>query len=298
MRSTLLAQATRTTIARQRALAAAAVHPSTLRSVAHTLITRSNAPAASMSSAAANQSAASSSSAQVAPVASPSAPPSSLASAAHAIDYSDPTVRHLAVYGTLRDDDDSGAVWTAEFLRGLTSARGGTVRGARLYWSDQGSWPFAMVHERSSARFAADPAPSSADGAAICEHESDLLHVRLLQFESSSDSFATKIAAADVIEGFSPARPDSHEYVRRKIWVDVDDGPVPAAAAAVAAQSSSPSSSPQQPQPQPQQHKKRQRIAAWIYIKEHGLTDEVLAGHERMEHGDWMKRDRNRKRNN
>lgn len=247
---------------------------------------RAHSHAASMSSAtAAPPSSSSAHSGQVQPVAagcplpapapsSQSAAAASPSSSAAVVDYSDPEVRHLAVYGTLRDDDDSGAVWTASFLRGCTSARGGTVRGARMYWSAEGSWPFAMLHEQSSARSAEPPAAATA---ATCEHESDLLHVRLLTFESSSAAFAAKIAAADEIEGFSPDRPNSHEYVRRKIWVDVEPD-----AATVAAQSSS--SAPSQPQ----------RIPAWLYIKEHGLTSEVLAGHERIEHGDWMKRDRNR----
>ena len=172
-----------------------------------------------------------------------------------------------------------------------------------MYWSNEGRWPFAMVHEQSSARSAEDPiaaataaaatavpaVSAAADASSLHAHESDLLHVRLLQFESSPTSFAAKIAAADIIEGFSPSRPDSHEYVRRKVWVDVEEEPVPAAAAAAAG--AGPSLEQQQHRQQPRQ---RVRIPAWIYIKEHGLTSEVLAGHERMEHGDWMKRDRKR----
>jgi len=37
------------------------------------------------------------------------------------------------VYGTLRDDDDSGAEWTAKFVKGASLCEPGTLRGARLY---------------------------------------------------------------------------------------------------------------------------------------------------------------------
>ena len=44
-------------------------------------------------------------------------------------------ITRLAVYGTLRDDDDSGASWTSSFIANRTSACSGIVRGAKLYWA-------------------------------------------------------------------------------------------------------------------------------------------------------------------
>ena len=45
------------------------------------------------------------------------------------------SINRLAVYGTLRDDDDSGASWTSSFIANRTSACSGIVRGAKLYWA-------------------------------------------------------------------------------------------------------------------------------------------------------------------
>ena len=45
------------------------------------------------------------------------------------------SITRLAVYGTLRDDDDSGASWTSSFIANRTSACSGVVRGAKLYWA-------------------------------------------------------------------------------------------------------------------------------------------------------------------
>jgi hypothetical protein len=36
------------------------------------------------------------------------------------------------------------------------------------------------------------------------------------------------------------------------------------------------------------------RVAAWLYVKQAGMR-EVGGTNERMEHGDWMQRDRSRK---
>ena len=237
-------------------------------------------------------SAASSVPAAVASAPSGAADAAASASASGRLDLHDASVQHLAVYGTLRDDDDSGAEWTVPFLAGLVSARSGLVDGAELYRSNEGPWPFAMLHPRAAALREEYALPTAAAATSLDADSADassVLHVRVLNFGGAAE-FAVKLRAADVIEGFNPAQPHSNEYVRRKVWVRIE----PDSSATTAASAASPAVAAAAPQ----------RVAAWIYVKEAGLTREVhsdaacasqlLAGHERLRHGDWMKRDRQR----
>jgi len=231
-------------------------------------------------------------------------------------------VCHLAVYGTLRDDDDSGALWTRSFLDSVAEASDGLVEGAEMFWSSEGMWPFVLLHPLSPALseqidhtlqtadtvvaghaaavgdttsaasiapvasaaspFAPNAVPSSL-AAPSCS-----LRVRLLRWPDAT-SFAAKLARADEIEGYDPTNETSSEYVRRKVWVTrllpppkQSSIPTPSAAAAATTTAAVCSSS--------------ERVLAWIYVKQAGLgeTTTNAASSARIEHGDWMKRDRTR----
>ncbi len=56
----------------------------------------------------------------------------------------DSSIQRLAVYGTLRDDDDSGAAWTKPFVGDVDSAETAVVSGFRLYASKKLGYPFAV----------------------------------------------------------------------------------------------------------------------------------------------------------
>jgi len=109
-------------------------------------------------------------------------------------------IRSLAVYGTLRDDDDSGAPWTAPFVADVDVATFGAVRGCKMFWSKTLNYPFATLTH--------DPA--------------DIVRVRVLHWTDGA-AFAAKVAAADAIEGFIAADETASEYVRRAVHVDMTD---------------------------------------------------------------------------
>ncbi|CAF1358527.1 unnamed protein product [Rotaria sordida] len=50
----------------------------------------------------------------------------------------------LATYGTLRDDNDSGAPWNPPFIQGIASATTGRVTGYRLFFNPKLNYPFAI----------------------------------------------------------------------------------------------------------------------------------------------------------
>jgi gamma-glutamylcyclotransferase (GGCT)/AIG2-like uncharacterized protein YtfP len=101
------------------------------------------------------------------------------------------SINCFAVYGTLRDDDDSGAAWTAGFIAGMNSARSGVVRGLRLFHIAALNYPCAIVTNDASHH----------------------IHVRVLSYPAAA--FAAKLRTADGIE-----------YVRRKVSVELiaEDG--------------------------------------------------------------------------
>jgi hypothetical protein len=230
------------------------------------------------------------------------------------------------VYGTLRDDDDSGALWTRSFLDGVAEASDGLVEGAEMFWSSEGLWPFVLLHPLSPALseqidhtlqtantiVAANPAaaigdststvsvapaavtvspPALAAPSSLAAAPSCSIRVRLLRWPDAA-SFAEKLARADEIEGYDPSNEASSEYVRRKVWVTrllpppKQSSPTPFAAAcgaAVAAAAAATCSS-------------MERVLAWIYVKQAGVgeTTSNATSSARIEHGDWMKRDRTR----
>lgn len=98
-----------------------------------------------------------------------------------------PAARLFATYGTIRDDDDSGAEWTRAFLRGLVPpARTGAVRGFAMWRNARDNWPWAV------------PVDSATDG------DTSVITVRALNFGDSAAAFAAKLAEADEIEGYRP----------------------------------------------------------------------------------------------
>ena len=114
--------------------------------------------------------------------------------------FSPSSITSLAVYGTLRDDDDSGAPWTTAFIANRKAALPGRVRGVRLFHIAHLNYPCAIVSN--------DP-----------QHH---IHVRLLQWDASS--FPAKLREADLIEGYREDDEDGSEYVRRKVDVELSGG--------------------------------------------------------------------------
>ena len=85
----------------------------------------------------------------------------------------------FSVYGTLRDDDDSGAAWTAKFLKGMDKSKAQTayVKGFRLYQNKVDNYPFAL----------------------LTNNVDDMITTRLISFEP--DLLPSKLVEADEIEG-------------------------------------------------------------------------------------------------
>ena len=107
------------------------------------------------------------------------------------------SITSLAVYGTLRDDDDSGAPWTSAFVANRTSALPGVVRGVRLFHITDLHYPCAIL-----------------------SHDvRDHIHVRVLEWDVGA--FAEKLKEADQIEGYTEGDEEGSEYVRRKVDVEL-----------------------------------------------------------------------------
>ncbi|CAF1101960.1 unnamed protein product [Rotaria sordida] len=87
-------------------------------------------------------------------------------------------IQLLATYGTLRDDDNSGALWTKNFIKGISHATTGRIVGYQLLGHPIITYPFAI--------YTGNP--------------NDSIVVRLLSWPSK-EQFKEKIEQADIIEG-------------------------------------------------------------------------------------------------
>ena len=54
------------------------------------------------------------------------------------------SLSRFAVYGTLRDDDDTKKPWTAKFVAGA-SAETGTVKRVAMFRKGRLGWPYALL---------------------------------------------------------------------------------------------------------------------------------------------------------
>jgi len=190
--------------------------------------------------------------AATAPSTSSSKPPSASITPA-----SDSTIDYIAVYGTLRDDDDSGAEWTGRFVGDIHSAYSGVVEGATMYWNTELNYPFVCLHPDllKHQNQLSDSSPPSFPSR---------VHVRLLRWceKEGGGIPAHKLAAADEIENYDPDHEDTSEYVRRKVNVTMFD------------------------------HETGQHriVQAYMYVMQ--PEAKPLSSWIQLPHGDWMKRDR------
>ena len=105
-------------------------------------------------------------------------------------------VSRIAVYGTLRDDDNSGAAWTKEFVADA-SAYSAIVSSFIMMLEEQTAWPFAF--------------PSNS--------RHDCIVIRLLHW-SDPQTFQQKLKLADSIEDFDPSAPPLTPSALASILVD------------------------------------------------------------------------------
>lgn len=126
-------------------------------------------------------------------------------------------VNAFAVYGTLRDDDDTGATWTADFLHGCNRENvcSGRVRGFEMYMNSDHNWPYALLKSNTEANLPANsssappdsstspPASSSSsEGSASVQTKESSICVRYVPFDPIL--FKAKLAYADEIENYDP----------------------------------------------------------------------------------------------
>jgi len=98
-------------------------------------------------------------------------------------------ITSIFVYGTLRDDDDSGAPWTRNFVADVDKAQPATMACVQLYRNPRLPYPFALL-------------------TGVQEH---ITVGRLLTWHDAA-LFVSKLQQADTIEGY---RPDgTGEYAR------------------------------------------------------------------------------------
>lgn len=208
----------------------------------------------------------------------------------------DPSIEYLAVYGTLRDDDDSGAPWTRAFLAGKADACDGRVHGARMYWDvSKVNYPYVMLDKAQNEHafqvradgpaaaassspstastlspqpfsalsptppLSSSSSPSPSPSSPSPSPSFSQVQVRLLRWPDRA-SWEAKMAEADAIEGFDPADERASEYVRRQVWVERVDGA------------------------------ERSWVRAYLYVL---LESTQAAAHwVALEEGSWMKRQR------
>lgn len=130
----------------------------------------------------------------------------------------------FACYGTLRDDDDSGAPWTQAFIEGASDCFGGCVPGFKMYVCEAFAWPFAVY---------------------TGTHE-DLLVVRVISFFADRQLARKKLSDADKIEDYDDSR-EEITYLRKLVRVQPTNGPLLSSSSSSTSSSSSSSSSSPSP---------------------------------------------------
>lgn len=105
--------------------------------------------------------------------------------------------RSFFVYGTLRDDDDSGASWTANWIAGHSSAVNAKIYGYKMYKHPSCNYPFAIQTNDEMNNF---------------------MIGRLLTFDESL--FAIKLKEADLIEGYDEENDASDGLGYQRVVVD------------------------------------------------------------------------------
>lgn len=105
---------------------------------------------------------------------------------------------YFFVYGTLRDDDDSGATYTHGWHEGFDIAMHGRLKGARMYQERDKRYPFAL----------------------LSQDDKDVMYGRLIRWHDAADRIE-RLAEADRIEGYYPDNPHASLYHRAVVSVDV-----------------------------------------------------------------------------
>eukprot|EP00483_Globobulimina_turgida_P007910 UN07926 len=105
-------------------------------------------------------------------------------------------------YGTLRDDDDSGALWTAKWTKDVSYACNAKVYGFKMYKERKLKHPFALRTHNNN----------------------DYMIGRLLQW-NDKQIFYEKVLEADDIEDYDDTHPydEENEYVRDIVDVHLMD---------------------------------------------------------------------------
>ena len=100
------------------------------------------------------------------------------------------------VYGTLRDDLDENASWTADWIRGVSKAWNAKVYGFKMYKCKHLSYPFAIKTNKRK----------------------DCISGRVLQW-NNEQIFHQKLLEADDIEDYDDAHPEdeNNEYIREVV---------------------------------------------------------------------------------
>eukprot|EP01084_Bolivina_argentea_P132385 233627_1 len=97
------------------------------------------------------------------------------------------------VYGSTRDDDDSGNTWTAKFVQGCIKAYDAKIYGHKIYKRIDQNFPFSIKTNNAK----------------------DFVVGRVLEFEK--DLFLKKLTHADYINGYDPNRNENENYYQRVI---------------------------------------------------------------------------------
>ena len=97
------------------------------------------------------------------------------------------------VYGTLRDDDDSGAFWSKGWISDTINSQTGTLNGFKILKNRRENFPFAIRTDNND----------------------DYIVGRLLTWKK--DVFIQKLLRADQIEGYNPKANENDCFYLRKV---------------------------------------------------------------------------------